>query len=213
MAASGSVEQDSSTPLPHSGPEFLLSPDRTQFIRRIRGRERSSACARCVELRHSHWSILTRPHTCSQYCEGNMHMTGNAHLVFKDPISRQEIYGHARAAWMKLRFHAPWVAFRCASIENDSESNEFLLSYDIIGRNGKFTSNGLKTLEAWADQTIVMRDERFTFSEWEMEMKNVFWLPADGRFGAEIHIGRGADDREWFATLVFLHTLQMDRPC
>ncbi|KAF5345055.1 hypothetical protein D9758_010456 [Tetrapyrgos nigripes] len=166
--------------LPHSHLEFQLSSDRTQYIRRIHGRERFSASA-------------------SQYSEGSMHQSGNAHLLFKEPISRQKIYTHARAAWMKLRFHAPWIAYRCTPIMDDPEPNSFLFSYDIIGHNSKLTANGLKDLEAWADESIRMREQPCTFAEWEMEMKEKFWNPND-RLASELHIARGINDKHWFTT-------------
>ncbi|KAF5367947.1 hypothetical protein D9758_004515 [Tetrapyrgos nigripes] len=128
-------------------------------------------------------------------------------LIFfsKEPISREKMYTHARAAWMKLRFHAPWIAYRCSLITDDPEPNSFLFSYDIIGRNSKLTANGLKTLEAWADESIVMREQPCSFAEWEMEMKEKFWYPSEGHFGSELHIARGVDDKDWFTTFCAPH--------
>ncbi|KAF5333771.1 hypothetical protein D9758_016579 [Tetrapyrgos nigripes] len=164
--------------LPHSHLEFTLSPDRTQYIRRAHGRERSSACT-------------------SQYSDGNMHQYGIGILEFKESVSQPEMFKHARAAWMKLRFQAPWMAYRCSSIKDDPEPNAFLLSYDIIGRNSKMTQNGFQNLEEWADDTLMMRDEVRTFDEWEMWLKDHFWRPSEGHFGMESHIAWGADDKHW----------------
>ncbi|KAF5346948.1 hypothetical protein D9758_010145 [Tetrapyrgos nigripes] len=167
--------------------EFTLSPDRTQYVRRLHGRERSSACS-------------------SQYSEGCMHQYGNVHMAFKEPISQQELYRLARVAWMKLRFQAPWIAYRCSALENASEPNTFFFSYDVVGHNPKLAPNGLKPLEAWADESIVMHDELMTFAEWEMEMKEVFWLPSEGHFGTELHIARGVDDRHWLLMFSIPHS-------
>ncbi|KAF5372505.1 hypothetical protein D9758_005251 [Tetrapyrgos nigripes] len=164
--------------LPPSHLEFTLSPDRTQYIRRAHGRERSSACT-------------------SQYSDGNMHQYGLVILAFKEPISQPEIFTHIRAAWIKTRFEAPWIAYRCSSIKDDPEPNSFLLSYDIIGKNDKLTPNGLRSLEEWGDNSIMMRDEIYTFEEWEMWLKDHFWRPSEGHLGMESHVARGVDDMHW----------------
>ncbi|KAF5345930.1 hypothetical protein D9758_011452 [Tetrapyrgos nigripes] len=172
--------------LPASNIEFILSPDRTQFIRRVSGRERMSACS-------------------TAYSCGDMHMYASVHLTFNQPVSQQELQVYARAAWMKLRYQAPWIAYRCSTLEHDPQPNSWYYSYDVIGPKSKWTPNGLKVLEAWGNQTIIFRPELFTFEEWQDEIREVYWLPGDSHFGMELHACRGVNDKNWFFHLAAPH--------
>ncbi|KAF5345894.1 hypothetical protein D9758_011408 [Tetrapyrgos nigripes] len=113
----------------------------------------------------------------------------------KQPISQPELELHAHAAWIKLRYRAPWIAYRCNAIKHDLEPNSYYFSYDITDPRSKSTPDGLKNLRVWADETVTFRPEIFMFEEWEMEIKEVYWFPTDGHFAMDLQIAKGVNDK------------------
>jgi len=130
-------------------------------------------------------------------------------ITFKDPMPEQNLRIYLHSAWIKLRFHAPWVACRCASlngIDPSIEPNSFYFSYDNTapGANSKHSSVS-NILKSWAEETVVFRSEIMTWEEWEVAFKEVYWHPSEGHSGMELHVAKGADERRWFFLLVFIH--------
>ncbi|THU82663.1 hypothetical protein K435DRAFT_971863 [Dendrothele bispora CBS 962.96] len=170
------------------GLDFTLSTDGTQYIRRLHGRERLSA-------------------TNSAFNEGVLQQYAIMELTFKEPMSQQQLCMHVRAAWIKLRFHAPWIALRCHSLDQyddpSVEANSFYFSYDNTSRKDPVHLSDTKTkhpvdiLESWAEESIIFRSEVFTLEEWEVVFKNVYWHPGQGHFGMELHVAKGVDDTQW----------------
>ncbi|KAF5338159.1 hypothetical protein D9758_014708 [Tetrapyrgos nigripes] len=149
--------------------EFATT-DGIHYTRRLHGKERLSGVT-------------------TDYGEGLGQQMGLADVRLKQVLSREELAAHIKAAWIHLRFSAPWIAYRCKSL-NSSEPNSFYFEYKKSSKPDE--------AEAWADETIVWRTESLSFREWEPMIKQNHWKTGSGHFGVEMHIAKGQEPNQWF---------------
>jgi hypothetical protein len=121
--------------------------------------------------------------------KGGGQLTGIGDFHFKQNISKEELSTHIRAAWIRLRFQAPWIAYRCKTL-NGFEPNSFYFEYE--------KSSKADAAEAWANETIIWRNESLSHEEWGGIFKEIHWAPGSGHFAVELHIAKGQEPNQWF---------------
>ncbi|KAF5371612.1 hypothetical protein D9758_003491 [Tetrapyrgos nigripes] len=156
--------------------EFATT-DRIHYTRRLYGKERMAAIN-------------------SGLGKGYGQLISMGDLRFKQILSREELSTHVRAAWIRLRFQAPWFAYRCKTL-NGFEPNSFYFEYK--------KSSKADVAEAWADESIFWRTESLSHQEWELEMKKIRWEPGSGHVAVEMHIAKGKEPNQWFFMYTFPH--------
>jgi hypothetical protein len=124
-----------------------------------------------------------------KFGEGLGQLVGIGAFRFKQNLSKEQLSTHVRAAWIRLRFQAPWIAYRCKDTLND-EPNSFHFEYK--------RSTSPNEAEAWADETLIWRTESLSLEEWEVVIKQTYWDPGAGHFGIEMHIAKSEGPNEWF---------------
>ena len=90
---------------------------------------------------------------------------------------------YVRNAWINLRFFAPLSGTRTLSVVGGGENNSYIFSYD--------SSSTTSVAKSWAMETIKWREERKSLGEWELEIKDGWWKPSEGRFNIVMHVAPG----------------------
>ncbi|THV02010.1 hypothetical protein K435DRAFT_836602 [Dendrothele bispora CBS 962.96] len=173
-----------------SGLHFTLASDGSQYIRQLQGWERIFAC----------WSA---------FGNGFSQIVFAFDVHFNIPLPEEQLRVFIQAAWIKLRFHAPWIAC-CSFSPDDGVPNTFYLSYSISSKGKKDGESGPQAseiVEAWAQETIVWRHEKLSFRHWQAKIKETYWHPGSGHFGVELHIAKGQSDSNWFIMFCCCHAL------
>ncbi|KAF8904751.1 hypothetical protein CPB84DRAFT_1745765 [Gymnopilus junonius] len=113
----------------------------------------------------------------AEHADGFGHIYVGIHVTFKEDISQTALVAAVKEAWMQTRFLTPWMATRTSKIEN-AEANSWSLTYDAC----------LKP--AWAEETVMWRNEVLSLVEWEEKIEDAYWKPSAGRFGVEVTLAR-----------------------